>query len=277
MAAKAASVLSRRIMRVVMWAAITTALLALTPHLYAESLLDKAIDAPSSPAGGNSEVTNSPAPQTPPLAPIVYKPRAPSNGSAPYLAPAPTGGSSVVTGSPAPQTPPIAPIVYKPFAPSNGSAPYVAPAPAAAPAQKNPASAPVTGKLKGEVTAVIHKFDPLRVFHEHRYQIAAAEFPAFCHDWELKLQERTQWGISQIQWHLERGLESGTYTGYSPINSCTTKMSEGGVAIGKLSYEEHVYSLSGKTIDEAKHAPPKQVSTVRTLEIFRYDHNKWFE
>jgi hypothetical protein len=131
--------------------------------------------------------------------------------------------------------------------------------------------------MRGNVTAMIQKMDPLRTAYEQRFKLAAAKFPAFCRDWQLKLEERTRWGLSQIKWHRDQGLESGTYTGYSAVNSCTTKMSKNGIAIGKLSYDEYTYSLSGKSVDEAKHAQPKQVSTMRTLEIFRYDHNKWFE
>jgi hypothetical protein len=124
---------------------------------------------------------------------------------------------------------------------------------------------------------VINNLDPLRAVHEMRFRTAAAEFPAFCQDWQQKLEERTQWNLSQINWHVDHGLESGTYTGYGTIDSCTTKMSNGGVPIGKLSYVEYTYALSGKTIDVAKHAHPKQVGIIRTLEIFRFDHNKWFE
>jgi hypothetical protein len=245
MAAKAASVLGRR----TLWAATTVVLLALVSNVRAESLLDRAMDAPSSPAGGSSAtVPNAvPAPQFPPVAPVSYKLPAPSSG-APVSGKMSTAPSGLLNS-----------------------------APAAAPAVKSAAIAPGKSELKGDVAAVIHKLDPLRVFHERRFKIAAAEFPAFCQDWGRKLQERTQWGLSQINWHLDHGLESGTYTGYGPINSCTTKMSESGVAIGKLSYYEYVYSLSGKTIDEAKHAKPKQVSVMQTLEIFRFDHNKWFE
>ncbi|HUY19690.1 MAG TPA: hypothetical protein VMV15_10730 [Candidatus Binataceae bacterium] len=124
---------------------------------------------------------------------------------------------------------------------------------------------------------MIRKLDPLRELHERRFKLATAEFPAFCQDWQRKLENRTRWNLSRINWHLDHGLESGTYTSYGTISSCTTKLSDSGVAIGKLTYEEFTYSLSGKTVDDAKHAPPKQVSIMRTLEIFRFDHGKWFE
>ena len=243
MAAKvAASIPGRWMMRTVLLIAVTSLVLALTPKLHAQSLLDKAMDAPSSPAGG------------------------------PDIAPNPVQRPAAIA----------APVAYHPPSPpSSVSIPLAVTPPAttssAHPAQTTAALAPKATSLKSDVKAVIHKLDPLHAFHEHRYQIAAAEFPAFCQDWGRKLQERTQWGISQIQWHADNGIESGTYTGYSPINSCTTKMSENGTAIGELTYEERVYSLSGKTVQEAKHAQPKQVSVMRTLEIFRFDHNKWFE
>ncbi|SRR5579875_1127239 len=244
MAVKTASVLGRRML----CAAVAAVLLALAPNVRAESLLDKAMDAPSSPTGGSSAAVPNAvsAPQSPSVAPVSYK------------LPAPSSDASLTGKAPAVRSVPL------------NSVP-------AAPAVKSAALAPGKSELKGDVAAVVNKLDPLRVFHERRFKIAAAEFPAFCQDWERKLQERTRWGLSQINWHLDHGMESGTYTGYGPINSCTTKMSDSGVAIGELSYYEYVYSLSGKTIDEAKHAKPKQIRVMQTLEIFRFDHNKWFE
>jgi hypothetical protein len=222
----------------------------LTPCLYAESLLDKALDTPPAATKG-SDTTGAAAPAQ--IAPVTYTapvPHAGTPGAAPAVALTPSTASVSSAAATAPAKPMVATAVV-------------------------PAAHP--GALRGEVTAVIQKFDPLRALHEHRFQVAAAKFPAFCRDWQAKLEERTRWNLSQINWHEDHGLESGTYTSYSPINSCTTKMSDSGVAIGKLSYDEYVYSLSGKSIEEAKHAKPKQVSVMRTLEIFRYDHNQWFE
>ncbi|MBF6570449.1 MAG: hypothetical protein IVW54_16405 [Candidatus Binataceae bacterium] len=125
--------------------------------------------------------------------------------------------------------------------------------------------------------ATLHKLDPLRVLHERSYKRAAAEFPEFCHEWQHKLQARQQYNLTRIDWRVDHGTENGTYVGYGPISSCVTKMSDGGVSIGKLTYDEYTYMVSGKTVADARHAQPKPVSTVRTLEIFRFDHNRWFE
>jgi hypothetical protein len=218
-----------------------TAILLLTPPLFAESLLDKALNSPSSGTTslGTTNVT-SPAPVTSqPVAPVDYKaPAVPSVSSMPARSPT-TKLNAEPSGATFPPT--------------------------------------ANGRLRGDVTAMIRKLDPLRELHERRFKMATAEFPAFCQDWQRKLEDRTHWNLSRISWHLDHGLESGTYTGYGAISSCTTKMSDSGVAIGKLTYDEYTYSLSGKSIDEAKHAQPKQVSIMRTLEIFRFDHGKWFE
>ncbi len=237
----------------VVWAAGAAAVLVLSPRLYAESLLDKALDTPPAPAAGSAVNANNALPQPAPISPVTYAAPSASSGT--------TASASAMTAQ-------------APSASLSASAPVSAPKATLATAT-SPVAHP--GKLRGEVSAVIHKLDPLRALHEHRFQIASAQFPAFCHDWQTKLEDRTRWNLSQINWHEDHGLESGTYTSYSPINSCTTKMSDSGVAIGKLSYDEYVYSLSGKTVEEAKHAQPKQVSVVRTLEIFRFDHDKWFE
>jgi len=113
-------------------------------------------------------------------------------------------------------------------------------------------------------------------FIGQRFRTATNAFPAFCHDWQDKLMERTQYNIERISWHVDdHGMETGTYLGYSTISSCTTKLSRGGIPIGKLTYQEINYSLSGKTLDEAKHATPMQTGVMNTLEIFRWDQTHW--
>ena len=182
--------------------------------------------------------------------------------------------------NPAPaQAQSLAPVRYTVPAAPSGSPAAASPPASALKLEASATTAPAAqnGGLRGDVAAVIKKLDPLRELHERRFKIAAAQFPAFCRDWQQKLEDRTQWNLSRIAWHVDHGIESGTYTGYSTINSCTTKLSDSGVAIGKLTYEEYTYLLSGKTVDQAKHAQPKQLSIMRTLEIFRFDHGKWFE
>ncbi|HTW86671.1 MAG TPA: hypothetical protein VMD75_01580 [Candidatus Binataceae bacterium] len=243
----AACALSRRVIPLF----ATAVLLLLGSSLHAESLLDKALD---SPPAGSAAATNPVSAQTQPLAPVAYK--IPSGTS---------GSSSVrpaVETSPSPASGPAA---------AAGAA-HTSALPAAAPAKSSN-----LGGFRTDASAVIDHLDPLSALDERRFRTAAAEFPAFCHDWQQKLSERTRWNLNQISWHLEHGLESGTYTGYGVIDSCTTKLSRQGIPVGKLSYVEYTYALTGKTIEDAKHAQPKQVSTIRTLEIFSFDHNKWFE
>lgn len=245
----AACVLYRRVAPFVATAVL---LLLLGPPLHAESLLDKAMD---SPPAGSINTANPVSPQTQPLAPVAYK-----------IPSGPSGSSTSVT-----------PAIRVPAPASSG--------PANTPAGAHTSALPVAptapsanlGGFRTDTSAAINNLDPLRALHESRFRTAAAEFPAFCQDWQQKLAERTRWNLTQISWHVEHGLESGTYISYGAIDSCVTKLSSQGIPVGKLSYVEYTYALSGKTIEDAKHAQPKPVSTIRTLEIFSFDHNKWFE
>lgn len=240
----AACVLSRRVAPLV---ATAVFFLLLGPPLHAESLLDKAMDSP--PAGSINTANPVPA-QTQPLAPVAYKIPSAMGVTPAKAAPAPAASG---------------PATY-PAATHTSALPAAPTAPSANP-----------GGFRTDTSAVINNLDPLRELHESRFRTAAAEFPAFCHDWQQKLAERTRWNLTQINWHVDHGLESGTYISYGAIDSCVTKLSSQGVPVGKLSYIEYTYALSGKTIDDAKHAQPKSVGTIRTLEIFSFDHNKWFE
>ncbi len=108
-----------------------------------------------------------------------------------------------------------------------------------------------------------------------QFKTAAARFPAFCEKWGRLLRERHVNDASHIKWKFKDGWETGTYTGYSKIKTCTCEQSEG-FAIGKLSYDELTYYVVGKTKEEAQHAKPKVTAITTTTEIFRWDHGKWF-
>jgi|GEM_PF-2684226 hypothetical protein len=108
-----------------------------------------------------------------------------------------------------------------------------------------------------------------------QFKIAAARFPAFCEKWGRLLQERHVNDASHIKWTFKDGWETGTYTGYSKIKTCTCEQSEG-FAIGKLSYDELTYYVVGKTKEEAQHAKPRVTAITTTTEIFRWEHGRWF-
>ena len=128
----------------------------------------------------------------------------------------------------------------------------------------------------GAVNAEIKRFTFHSAAERARYEKAAARFPDFCHEWQRMLHDRELNNLRHLTWMTRKGTETSTYTGYGQVQTCMTKESVEGVPIGKLSYDETVYSLSGKSPDEARHAPPKIVHQTRTLEIFSWDKNRWF-
>jgi hypothetical protein len=128
----------------------------------------------------------------------------------------------------------------------------------------------------GVVKAEVKKF----VFHSHaeevRYNAAAAKFPSFCHEWQRMLRDRESNNLSHLTWQTQGGVETTTYTGYGEVDNCETKESVEGVPIGKISYMETIYNLTGKTPEEARHTPPKMIHQTHTLEIFSWEKDKWF-
>lgn len=128
----------------------------------------------------------------------------------------------------------------------------------------------------GVVSAEMNKF----VFHSASeralYEKAAARFPDFCHDWQRMLHDRETNNLQHLTWQTRDGAQTSSYTGYGQVETCETKESVEGVPIGKISYEEMIYDLSGKNADEARHAPPKLIHQTHTLEIFSWEKDRWF-
>lgn len=108
------------------------------------------------------------------------------------------------------------------------------------------------------------------------YQRAASAFTGFCHEWERLLHEREVNNLEHLSWSEAGGLETATYTGYGKVESCECKESKEGLPIGKIRYLEMNYAIVGKTVDEARHAAPKLMHEISTLEIFSWDKGKWF-
>ncbi len=126
--------------------------------------------------------------------------------------------------------------------------------------------------VKAEIqTFIFHSAD-----EKARYERAADLFPSFCQEWQRMLHEREVDNLGHISWQLRSGYETATYTGYGQVESCETKESIEGVPIGKITYSELSYYLTGKTVAEARRSSPKLIHQIRTLEIFSWDKNKWF-
>ncbi|HZO83196.1 MAG TPA: hypothetical protein VFB33_15990 [Candidatus Binataceae bacterium] len=125
------------------------------------------------------------------------------------------------------------------------------------------------------MAATAEKLSPLMMRALKQFEIAKASFAGFCEDWHRKLAEREADNLAHITWKLQNGMETGTYVGYGPIESCTCKQAHNGVPIGELTYKELDNTLTGKTIEEALHAKPS-VTTVPTREIFSWDKGKWY-
>ncbi len=138
------------------------------------------------------------------------------------------------------------------------------------------ASPGVAKVIKQKVAAVIAKITPERILRDKQFKRAAAAFPEFCHEWEQKLRDREKNNLEHLVFQLKDGWQTATYTGYGKVNSCEAHQSKDGFAIGRLSYEEFIYYLTGQSTDEARHAPPKTTSDTHTTEIFRWDKEKWF-
>ena len=110
---------------------------------------------------------------------------------------------------------------------------------------------------------------------DYVFDRASETFPAFCKDWERKLHDRELNNLENVSWKDQDGWKTTTYVAYSPIKTCACKRSTGGVPIGELTYQETEFYLSGRTVEEARHSPPKPVGLTNTTEIFRWDRTKW--
>jgi hypothetical protein len=153
----------------------------------------------------------------------------------------------------------------------------VAASPAHAQSQPDASASPAAKKtLRQKVKALVAQITPDRIKRDIEFKTASALFPGFCKHWEQDLHDREVNNLSKLTFVSKDGYETTTYTGYGKIAACESHQSKDGYSIGKITYEEFVYYLAGKSKDEARHAPPKTVSDTRTTEIFRWDNGKWF-
>lgn len=214
-----------------------------------------------------------------------------SDPSAPATQTAATHGASAAA-VPAPIVPPVtlpttaalavaAPINPSPVAPPNlGQA---SPATAVVASTGSPAlnvastNNPVLKGLNGNgMQGSAQTLNPAMMRALKEFQVASASFPDFCRDWAHKLSVREHDNLGNIQWVMHDGVETGSYVGYSSIDSCTCKQASNGVSVGILTYKEFDYTLRGKSVEEAEHATPRAATVVPTREIFAYEKGKWF-
>ncbi len=168
-------------------------------------------------------------------------------------------GSSALSAGPASDTGKTIPVAAS-IAPASGAQPALA-------ARKT---------FRQKAKAALQKVNPMRLLRDREFKKAAAEFPDFCKDWERKLHERQVNNESHIAWQMKDGWQTGTYTGYGPVQKCECHQSSDGYSIGKVTYDEFKYYIVGKTTEEAKHAKPKVTDDTATTELFRWDKAKWF-
>ncbi|HEY9157087.1 hypothetical protein [Candidatus Binatus sp.] len=156
-----------------------------------------------------------------------------------------------------------------PASPGSASQSAALPEASASPAAKK-------NTLEQKVKALVAKYTPERLKRDLEFKKAAALFPNFCRHWEQDLHDREINNLSKLKFRLKDGFETATYTAYGKVAGCESHQSKDGYSIGKITYEEFIYYLAGKSEDEARHAPPRAISDTRTTEIFRWDNDKWF-
>jgi hypothetical protein len=165
--------------------------------------------------------------------------------------------------------------------PAIATAPALTPEPSQSPGEATPKVAilekPVLKGLDGSgLGSEARKLNPAMIHALKEFQTASAQFPNFCREWEHKLVVREHDNLNHIKWVMHDGVETGSYVGYGAIESCTCKQSGNGVSVGILTYKEYDYTLTGKSVAEAKHASPHADAVVPTREIFAYEKGKWF-
>lgn len=192
---------------------------------------------------------------------------------------------------------PLVPPVTSPTAPALAAAAPISPSPVAPSnlAQTSPRATAVvastgvpTLNVASTGNPVLHglggngmqgaaqTLNPVMMHALKQFQVASASFPDFCRDWAHKLSVREHDNVQHIKWEMREGVETGNYVGYSSIDSCTCKEATNGVAVGILTYKEFDYTLTGKSVEEARHATPHATTVVPTREIFAYEKGKWF-
>lgn len=138
-----------------------------------------------------------------------------------------------------------------------------------------PAPAPRRGLIRKNSNVILQKLAGSREQWTGEFNKARTAFPTFCHDWERKLAQREHDNLGTIHWTERNGWQTGTYVGYSKIESCMCDQRPEGAPVGKLTYHEYIYYLAGRTVEEAKRATPKSIGVTSTLELFNWSDHQW--
>ncbi len=174
----------------------------------------------------------------------------------------PARGRSQVSGA---EPAAAAPVVQAAIPPSQSAG-----------ASAGEASPTANKSLEQRVKTLVEKLTPERIKRNLEFKVAAATFPDFCKHWEQNLHDREMNNVAKLNFSLKDGFETATYTGYGKIAGCESHQSKDGYSIGKISYEEFIYYLVGKTKEDARSAVRKTIGDTHTTEIFRWENNKWF-
>ena len=110
---------------------------------------------------------------------------------------------------------------------------------------------------------------------EHSPEVQAS-FKEFCELWMGKLVERERFNKQQIKWHPAASGVEGDYVGYSVEHTCDLRPpTESGVAVGKVTYREHIYRKRGASAEAAAASEPEIIEVTKITEIFRREKGKW--
>jgi hypothetical protein len=163
-------------------------------------------------------------------------------------------------------------------APAANAQPGTGQPPAAS--NSSPAPAPLSSqeekKLRREARSQEKKVVSEREKLDREFKKASEKFPEFCKHWEQNLRDRERDNRLKLVFTEKDGVHTATYVGYGEVTTCESHQSKDGFSIGKISYEEFTYNLSGKTHEEAVAAEKTTISDVHTTEIFRWENNEWF-
>jgi hypothetical protein len=199
-----------------------------------------------------------------------------TSASPDFVVPAPSGAQNAAASSAVPDAPVTAQTSVPGDARPASSAPGEIREASLGATTGTAAIKPVLKRLgEGGIKAAAKKLGPAMARALKEFETAKETFTGFCEQWHQKLVYRQVNDVKHIEWKLRHGIETGTYVSYGPIESCVCKQADNGVPIGEITYKEMDYTLTGKTIGQAKQAKPA-VNVVPTREIFSWDKGKWF-
>jgi hypothetical protein len=144
------------------------------------------------------------------------------------------------------------------------------------PAAQAPISPKEEKKLRREARSQEKKLVSEREKLDREFKKASEKFPEFCKHWEQNLRDRERDNRLKLVFTEKDGVHTATYVGYGEVKTCESHQSKDGFSIGKITYEEFTYNLSGKTHEEAVAAEKTTIGNVHTTEIFRWEKNEWF-